>query len=362
MKRIVIILGIICATITAQAQLVTPPEGGSAKAMVYERIGLTDVTIDYSRPAVKGREGRIWGDLVHKGFKDLGFGTCKECPWRAGANENTTIDFSTEVFIEGKPLPAGKYGLFIAYEPDMATVIFSSNTSSWGSYYYDKKEDVLRVIVKPAPQKESKERLTYEFSNETDSTAVVSLIWEKMAIPFKVTTQLQKLQLASFERELRGVKGFDPHSLMQVAEYMLDHNMRLNDALDYISRAYQSMPTFSVLMVKSRIEEKLNMPERADSSMQLAISRGSAQELHAYARQLLRDKQPEKAYPIFLQNYKRHPMQFMTIMGMARGSAAVGKKKDALKYARMALVVAPDEVNRKMVEDMIVNLEAGKDI
>ena len=113
-----------------------PPDGGNKKAMVGERIGITDVTIHYDRPGVKGREGKIWGQLVHTGYADLGFGTSKAAPWRAGANENTTIEFSTDVMIEGQTLPAGKYGFFIAYDPNECTLIFSKNTTSWGSFFY----------------------------------------------------------------------------------------------------------------------------------------------------------------------------------------------------------------------------------
>src|SRR5256885_12691439 len=109
------------------SQLTTLPNGGNKKAVVAERIGITDVTIHYDRPGVKGREGKIWGELVHKGFADLGFGTSKASPWRAGANENTTIEFSTPVSIEGQQLAAGKYGFFIAYDPDECTLIFSKN-------------------------------------------------------------------------------------------------------------------------------------------------------------------------------------------------------------------------------------------
>src|SRR4030095_9242885 len=93
----------------SQIPLTTAPSGGNKKASVSERIGLTDVTIHYDRPGVKGREGKIWGQLVHAGFIDQGFGSSKSAPWRGGANENTTIEFSTDVTIDGKPLPAGKY-------------------------------------------------------------------------------------------------------------------------------------------------------------------------------------------------------------------------------------------------------------
>src|SRR6187549_2896132 len=132
----------------SMAQLTTLPDGGNKRAMVAERVGLTDITIRYNRPGVKGREGKIWGELVPYGFTDLGFGTSKAAPWRAGANETTTIEFSTDVKIEGKDLPAGKYGFYVAVGKDESTLIFSKNTMAWGSFFYDPAEDVLRVTVK----------------------------------------------------------------------------------------------------------------------------------------------------------------------------------------------------------------------
>lgn len=132
---------------SVNAQLTFPANGGNKKAMVGERIRITDVTIRYDRPGVKGREGEIWGKLIHTGYTDLGFGTSKAAPWRAGANESTTIEFSTDVMIEGKPLKAGKYGFFVAYDPSECTLIFSNNNTAWGSFFYDEKEDALRVNV-----------------------------------------------------------------------------------------------------------------------------------------------------------------------------------------------------------------------
>src|SRR5215467_11291044 len=131
------------------SQLTFSPSGGNKKATVAENIGLTDITIHYSRPHVNGREGKIWGNLIPVGYTDQGFGSSKAAPWRAGANENTTIEFSTDVKIEGQPLAAGKYAFFVAYDPNESTLIFSRNSTSWGSFYYNPDEDVLRVKVKP---------------------------------------------------------------------------------------------------------------------------------------------------------------------------------------------------------------------
>jgi hypothetical protein len=362
MKKIFLSTIIIICCYGGNAQLTTPANGGSVKASVSERIGLTDVTINYGRPAVHGREGKIWGGVVYEGFQNQGFGNGKDAPWRAGANENTVIEFSTDVTVDGHPLKAGKYGFFVAYGPSSSTLIFSANTTSWGSFFYEDKEDVLRVPVKPVASADSRERLTYEFSNQTDSSATISLLWEKLVIPFTVSTQLYQLQLASYERELRGEKGFDPHALIEMADFLQQHNTRLDEALAYADRAAQSMPTFSVLMTKSQVLRKMNKVPQADSTAQQALEKGSALEVHGYARTLLQDNQKQKAFEIFQYNYKRYPNTFTTNMGMARGYSAIGKPKDALKYATAALQQAPNEPNKKAVEGIISKLKEGKEI
>src|ERR1044071_8840244 len=227
MKKLLTACLALTSCFVSYAQLFTPPEGGNKKATVGERIGISDVTIHYDRPAVKGREGKIWGDLVHKGFKDLGFGTSKQAPWRAGANENTTIEFSTDVMVEGNPLPAGKYGFFIAYDPNECTLIFSKNTTSWGSFFYKPEEDALRVKVKPVASDKNVERLKYEFMDESENAATIALVWEKLMIPFKVEVDLDKLQLESFRRELRGERSINPgwQSFWQAARYTADKNI-----------------------------------------------------------------------------------------------------------------------------------------
>src|SRR5687768_17499642 len=113
------------ALASSQITLTQLPSGGNKKAFVGEQVGLTRVTVHYDRPAVKGREGRIWGQLVPVGFVDQGFGNSKAAPWRAGSNENTTIEFSRDVKIEGQPLKSGTYGFFIAYDSLECTLIFS---------------------------------------------------------------------------------------------------------------------------------------------------------------------------------------------------------------------------------------------
>lgn len=191
--------------LVAQTELKTPPPGGNKKAWVGERIGITDVSIQYDRPGVKGREGRIYGtNVVNKGTVDMRpYGTAKAAPWRAGANENTTIEFSTDVMIEGKPLVAGKYGFFISYDSLECTLIFNKNSTSWGNYFYDDSEDALRVKVKPVRTDKSVEWLTYTFTNETENAATIEMAWEKLRLSFKVEVDLIKTELADWSKAVQ---------------------------------------------------------------------------------------------------------------------------------------------------------------
>ena len=349
-------------TVTANAQLRFPADGGSVRGKVAEQIGITDVTIDYGRPAVKGREGHVWGELVPKGFEEsYALGNKQVIPWRAGANENTTIEFSTDVIVEGKTLPAGKYAVFMAYDPMETTVIFNRHTLAWGAYFYDDKEDALRVKVKPVALTESVERLTYGFDGQTDSSAVVSLQWEKLKIPFTVSTQLQKLQLETIAKEMRGQKGFYASNMLEAAVYFKEHNINLDQALSYITSASRSMPTFYVFSQKAEILEKMNKPADADVAMKDAIkAENNAIQLHAYSRRLLNEKKSDKAFEYFKLNYEKFPDVYTTNVGMARGYEALGNKKQALKYATKALPQAPDPQNKAVIEEMIKSLKEGK--
>jgi hypothetical protein len=353
---------------TLDAQLTSLPNGGNKKAMVGERIGITDVVINYNRPGVKGREGKIWGQLIPAGFNDLGFGTSKAAPWRAGANENTTIQFSDDVKIEGQPLPAGTYGFFVAYDPNECTLIFSKNSTSWGSFFYDDKEDVLRVKVKQVALDKSVEWLKYEFTNQTENSATIALQWEKLSIPFKVEVDYVKTQLESFRKELRSEKNFNPgwQSFVQAAQFTADRNVDLEEGLQWADRAikepFVGQANFVTLSTKATLLSKVGRDKEADSFMKQALPLGNIQELHAYARQLLQQKKPKDAMEVFQLNYKKNPNQFTTLVGLARGYSANGDFKNALKYAQLALPLSPAGPNKSNIENMIEKLKKGQDV
>ena len=352
-------------SVSLSAQLSTPPSVGNKKALVGERIGLTDVTITYDRPGVKGRDGHIWGELVHTGFADLGFGSSKSSPWRAGANENTTITFSTDVKVEGKELPAGTYGLFVAYDPNESTIIFSKNSNSWGSYFYNDTEDALRVKVKPQALDKSVEWLKYEFTNETNNSATVALEWEKTSIPFKVEVDLANTQLASFRNELRTNKGFNWQNWDQAAQWCLQNNVNLEQALQWADSAsgpvFGGNANFQPIATKAQILEKLGRGDEAAALMKTALPLANMNQLHQYGRQLLAQKKNKEALEVFKMNAAKNPNQFTTIVGLVRGYSANGDYKTALKYAQQALPMAPNQVNKTGLETMIRKLQEGKD-
>ena len=170
---------VISAAFDAEAQRKKTKPDASPRASVSQIIGIdSSITITYHRPGVKGREGKIYGtNLAPYGGDPM--------PWRAGANETTTIEFENDVKIEGQPLPAGTYGFHIIPSETEWILAFSKTAKAWGSFTYKKEEDALRVTVKPedAP---SQEWLMYSFGDLTSTSAVVQLHWETKKIGFKV--------------------------------------------------------------------------------------------------------------------------------------------------------------------------------
>jgi hypothetical protein len=350
----------------AEAQLTALPSGGNKRASVTEGIGLTNVTINYSRPAVKKRDGHIWGELIPVGYVNQGFGPSKAAPWRAGANENTTIDFSTDVKIDGQSLAAGKYGFFIAYDPNECTLIFSKNSGSWGSFFYKPEEDVLRVKVKPVPADKSVEWLKYEFTDQTPSSAVIALEWEKMVIPFKVDVDVVSTQITYFRKELQSEKGFNWESWDQAAAYCAQNKTNLEEGLAWADTAtsvnFGGDKSFTSWSTKAAVLDSLGRSSEAAEAMKKAFPYGSMNELYFYARNLTRHKRGKEAFDVFKMNYDKHPNEFIANAGMARGYSAIGDYKKALTFAQKARSQAPDKPNQDITDKFIKTLQDGKDI
>jgi tetratricopeptide (TPR) repeat protein len=288
------------------AQLKTPQVSPYASAM--QRIGLTDVTITYHRPAVKDRE--IWGKLVPYGFAPPGpVGNGKPFPWRAGANENTTISFTDDVMIEGKLLPAGTYGLHMIPSEGDWTIAFSKNSSSWGSFFYDENEDALRVTVTPQ-QAEHEEWLEYGFDDLTKNSAVAYLHWEKMKVPFKIQVNTDEVAINYFKDQLRGQLGFNWQNWNQAAFYCLQNNVHLDLGLEWVDKS-------------------ISMNENPAN-----------RNIKAYL--LMAQNRKDECLALFEENVEKYPDNWNVYDSMGEAYNNYGQKDKAVKFYKTALAKAPD--------------------
>jgi hypothetical protein len=350
----------------SSGQILQPAPGGNRKAAVSEWIGITNVEITYNRPRVKGREGKIWGGLVHYGFADLHYGTSKAAPWRAGANENTTFEVSTDVMIAGKPLPQGKYGFFIGMGKEKATLVFSKYSTAWGSFYYDAKDDALRVEVPVQAIDTSIEWLKYEFEGESDSSAIVSLSWEKVKIPFRVSVDLKKTQIESFRRQFNSGEFYRYWQNMQTAaNYCLVNNVNLEEGLTWAERSintYFGESNFLTLSTYAGLLEKLDRKKEADSVMRVALPLGKPLQLVMHGISLNRMKKHPEALKIFELAYNKYPKDSYSMLGMMMGHYHMGNKKEAVKFGEKGKEVSTDPNFAAYFDSLIKDINAGRPV
>jgi hypothetical protein len=335
------------ASAFAQSDLKLPDVSQAAETK--QRIALTDITVKYHRPLVNGR--KIWGGLVPYGKV-----------WRAGANENTTIEFSDAVSVEGKPLAKGVYGLHMIPNPDSWTVIFSKTNTAWGSYSYDQKEDALRVDVKPKPLAENDEALEFEFENLKPTSTAVTMKWEKLGVPFTVSVNDADQTLQNIRAQLKGAGQFAWQALDQGAQFCLTRKINLDEALRWADASIQIEERFDNLSTKADILKALNRPDEAKTTWNHALEIAKAQDLYSYGRQLQNQKQGAEAMEIFKEVAKRFPQGVFGYLAQARIKSAAGDFAGALKDAKQAQAAAPTDAQKQAIKGLIDRLEAKQDI
>lgn len=274
---------VLFAVSIASAQIRTPRP--SPKASVTQTIGVTDVTITYSRPGVKGRA--IWGDPLPEQASAKGETTLddqnarpKGAPivpwghaWRTGANEATQFVVSDDVLINGQPLPAGSYSLHTIPTKNEFTIIFNSVANQWGSFNYDAAKDTLRVKVKPEWSEHNKEWLEYWIDPVNDNSAQVNIRWEKLRVPFTVEVKdVKALTLTKIRAAVAGAKPDDWRTPMQAAQYVLLTENKIDDAeaIGWLEKSIKMRETYNNLGAKARVlalqgktQEAITLGERA---------------------------------------------------------------------------------------------------
>jgi tetratricopeptide (TPR) repeat protein len=325
-------------SISAKTQITTPRTPSPA-ATLTQTIGISTVTVKYSRPSVKGRE--VWGKLVPYGWNVQGFGAGNSAPWRAGANENTTIKLSHDAKIEGQSIPAGEYGLFFVINPDNSgEVIISKDNRSWGSFWYEPKQDQLKAKIK-ARDNSFTELLTYDVINTTKNSGEIVLNWEKKQLPVKIEFAVDDIVMANAAEELKGTVGFNWQGFSSAANYALQNKTNYDQAMKWIDQAIAQNKAFATLRIKADLLKETGKPEEADKIMKEALAIATENELNLYGYTLMNNGEHDKAIEIFILNTKRFPNSANTFDSLGEGYVTKGDKQNAILNFKKSLSMNP---------------------
>ncbi len=319
----------------------------SQRASVSQRIGLTDITIEYHRPLVAGR--RIFGGLQPYGQV-----------WRAGANVNTTIEFSDSVKIDGHPIAPGTYGLHMIPGDTSWVVIFSRNSSSWGSFTYDSTEDALRVRVKPQTIP-LQEVLTYDFSDPRPASATMRMQWERVAVPLRVDVNVPRLVAESLRKQLRGRVQTEWQSWEEAANYLLENSIDPDEALRYAEQSVQLEDRFENEITKVRALTATGHADSARIVQAKALTMGTQVQVYNFGRTLQRLGQQDAAIQIFRNDIKRNPASVYGHLEAVRVAVADRNFDLAIKEANAAIAAAPAPF-KPAIQGLLDELKQGVDI
>lgn len=287
-KSLFVIVVIVSAALSVAAQVRTPRP--SQKASVMQTIGVTDVTITYHRPGVKGR--KIWGEpTADQRAKVQGEATLdnqNERPkdavivpwghiWRTGANDATTFEITDDVLVNGQKLAAGNYSLHTIPNKDEWTIVFNGTSNQWGSFNYDPAKDTLRVKAKPVPVTENQEWLQFTIDPINDNSARVNIRWEKLTVPFTVEVpDVNSVTVAKARAAVTAAKPEDWRTPFQAANYALQNGVATDDeeAMAWLERSIKVKETFQNLSLKARALYKMGKKEEAIAVAEQAVQRG----------------------------------------------------------------------------------------
>lgn len=336
--------------------VITTPRTPSPAAAVTQTIGISTVTVNYSRPSVRGR--KIWDSLVPYGYNVQAFGAHNPAPWRAGANENTTIKFSDDATVEGQHVPAGEYGLFFVIYPDnTGEVILSKDYKAWGSFWYDSTLDFMRakIQLRDIPMTEM---LTYDFINDTKNSAELVLNWEKKQFPVKIEFDVDKIVMDNAAEQLKNSVGFTWQGYASAANYALQNNVNLDQAIVWTDLAITQNRSFTTMTLKSNLLKAQGKTDEAAKAMDTAIQLSTENELNLYAYQLMNQGQIDKAIQMFILNTQRHPESANVWDSLGEGYVNKGDKKNAIANFKKSLSLNPPPLVKANSEKFLKQLGA----
>jgi len=329
-------------SISAQQNLTTPQ--ASQKASISQRIGLTDIEVVYHRPSVNNR--LVWGGIVPY-----------DQVWRAGANENTTISFSTDVMVENKKVAAGTYGLHMIPTKNTWTIILSKDNAAWGSFFYNEKNDAVRFTVTPATN-DFQEWLSYSFDQLSAKATTLTLKWEKLSVPIKIEVDVNETVIASMEKELTGIPGFFWQGWNQIALYALTNNYNLEKASAWVERSIGINKNLTNLMTKSLILESMGKSQEAQRFKKEAFALPGIDEaqVNALGYQLMGIGKTEEALKVFEKNTVDHPDSWNAWDSLAEGLLTKGDRVKSKQLYEKALGMAPDN-QKDRIKEILANIK-----
>ncbi|HEV3223147.1 MAG TPA: DUF2911 domain-containing protein [Puia sp.] len=355
--RIVFFLGLICNFFFVQAQQTWLPREPSPAATVSQTIGISYVTVDYSRPSVKGRE--IWGKLVPYGWDKAGSAVGLESPWRAGANENTVLHLSHAATIEGNLVPAGDYGLFFVINGDNSgEVILSKDFKSWGSFFYDPKQDQMRAKITVRNMPVSIERLSYSFEIVNKNVAELDLNWEKKQFPVKIEFAVDEIVIENAIELFKGQTGFMWQNYNAAANYTLANKVKIDQGLIWADQAILRNQNFADQSTKAGLLDLAGKHDESEKVMKDAMDKASENDLNNYGYQLLGNQQFDKAIAALKLNVERHPESANCWDSLGEAYALSGDKKNAILNFKKSLSLNPTPPTKANSEKYLKQLGA----
>jgi tetratricopeptide (TPR) repeat protein len=297
---------------------------------------------------------------VPYGWNVQGFGAGNSAPWRAGANENTVISFSHPVKLEGKAVPAGSYGLFFVINKDnTGEVILSKDFRSWGSFFYDPKNDELRspIRLRDIP---GTDLLTYDFINLSKNSGELVLNWEKKQFPVKIEFAVDDIVMANAAEELKGPVGFTWQGFASAANYAMQNKTNLEQALKWIDQAIVLNNNFASQSTKSNILAAMGKTAEADKIMKDALPKATEVELNTYGYQLLASGNNDKAIEIFVLNTQRFPKSANAWDSLGEGYFTKGDKQNAVTAFKKSLSLNPPANVKANSEKFLLQLGINK--
>lgn len=319
-----------------------------------QRLAITDITIEYHSPATRGRD--VWNNtnVIPQNGTPIA--------WRAGANMNTTLTFSTDVMIEGKPLAAGTYGLHIIPRTDQYEVLFAHASNQWGSYYLDLDSDITLTVLVQADSIPFSEKLDFEFLDWREDQVTLGLEWGNQRIPINVSVDLQTV-ITSFRNELRGINTYRWEAWNDAARWCLNHDTNLEEALEWANRSinggyngFAANKNASNLQTKAELLIQLDRQEALNQTIQEAMDLPMDEhQTNYFSIFLLRSEKYEEAKQMLAATLKRHENVWYLYLNSGLSHYFLGNKKSALKMLAETKKRAPENFAARLgeIEDEI---------